>query len=288
MFFSISCSKCSFSNPLLSIRMKIAVSATMLNHRDMKLFQKFGLEFIKTIGYGSTFINRISQIFFLRKEYCGCWFETILDNFLIDFIQFLLAMFLCHILFLSDFSFSRSKKIYLVKSFLLAPIHDGFLKSVHEFISGSMLVTGGFLMWFIHIWLPFHCSLSHTVDNDVSMDISGFIVAIGVSNYQCLISGKHLLCKFQTDCLCFLSGKSVFCNIGWIVADNVVVTFDIFTFLIFVKMSICQFTFLVKRHRITVQPIHIKFFSKDASSRFIQNLFSSFLIMFKQKVIDSS
>ena len=87
MFFSISCSKCSFSNPLLSIRMKIAVSATMLNHRDMKLFQKFGLEFIKTIGYGSTFINRISQIFFLRKKYGGCWFETILDNFLIDFIH---------------------------------------------------------------------------------------------------------------------------------------------------------------------------------------------------------
>ena len=151
MFFSISCSKCSFSNPLLSIRMKIAVSATMLNHRDLKLFQKFRLEFIKTIGCGSTFINRISQIFFLRKEYGGCWFETILDNFLIDFIQFLLARFLCHILFLSDFSFSQSKKIYLVKSFLLTPFHDCFLECVHEFIGGTMLVTGSFFMWFIHI-----------------------------------------------------------------------------------------------------------------------------------------
>ena len=261
MCFSISCSKCTFSDPLLSIRMKIAVSATMLNYRNLKLFQKFGLEFIKTIGSGSTFINRISQIFLLCKEHGGCWFETIFDDFLIDLIHFLLSVFLCHILFLSDFFLSRCKKIYLVKSFLLAPIHDSFLKSAHEFISGTMLVTGGFLMWFIHIWLPFHCSLSHTVDNDVSMDISGFIVAIGVSNYQCLISGKHLLCKFQTDCLCSLSGKTVFCNISWIVADNVVVTFDIFTFLIFVKMSICQFTFLVKRHRITVQSIHIKLFS---------------------------
>ena len=78
---------------------------------------------------------------------------------------------------------SKDGKSHLVKSFLLAPIHDGFLKSVHEFISGSMLVTGGFLMWFIHIKLPFHCSLPHTIDNDVSMDISGSIVAIGVSNY---------------------------------------------------------------------------------------------------------
>ena len=248
MFFSISCSQCTFSNPLLSIRMKIAVSATMLNHRDLKLFQKFGLEFIKTIGCGSTFINCISQIFFLCKEHGGCWFETIFNNFLIDLIQFLLAMFLCHILFLSDFSFSRSKKIYLVKSFLLAPIHDSFLKSVHEFISGTMLVTGSFLMWFIHIRLPFHCSHPHTVYDDVGMNISRFIVSIGMSNHQSLISGKHLLRKFQTDCLCSLSGKSVFCNISWIVADNVVVTFDIFTFLIFVKMSICQFTFLVKRH----------------------------------------
>ena len=288
MFFSISCSKCSFSNPLLSIRMKIAVSATMLNHRDMKLFQKFGLEFIKTIGYGSTFINRISQIFFLRKEHGGCWFETIFDDLLVDFIQFLLAVFLCHILFLSDFLFGRSQKIYLVKSFLLAPIHDCFLKSVHEFISGSMLVTGGFLMWFIHIRLPFHCSLPHTVDNDMSMDISGLIVAIGMSNHQCLISRKHLLCKIQTDCLCSLSSKSILCNIGRIVADNVVMTFDIFTFLIFVKMSICQFTFLVKRHRITVQSIHVKLFSQDASSGFIYNLFPGFFIMFKQKVIDSS
>ena len=197
-------------------------------------------------------------------------------------------MFLCRILFLSDFSFSRSKKIYLVKSFLLAPIHDSFLKSVHEFICGTMLVSGGFFMWFIHIRLPFHCRFSHTVYYDMGMDISGFIVTIGMSNHQCLISRKHLLCKFQTDCLCSLAGKSIFCNIGWIVADNVVVTFDIFTFLIFVKMSICQFAFLVKRHRITVQSIHIKLFSQDASSGFIYNLFPGFFIMFKQKVIDSS
>ena len=151
MFFSISCSKCSFRNPLLSIRMKIAVSATMRKESRTSPSGRCGLEFIKTIGYGSTFINRISQIFFLRKEYGGCWFETILDNFLIDFIQFLLARFLCHILFLSDFSFSQSKKIYLVKSFLLTPFHDCFLECVHEFIGGTMLVTGSFFMWFIHI-----------------------------------------------------------------------------------------------------------------------------------------
>ena len=131
---------------------------------------------------------------------------------------------------ISTFPFSRSQKIYLVKSFLLAPIHDSFFKSAHEFISGTMLVTGGFFMWFIHIRLPFHCSLPHTVNNDMSMDISGLIVTIGMSNHQCLISGNHLLRKFQTDCLCSLTGKSILCNIGWIVADNVVMTFDIFTF----------------------------------------------------------
>ena len=81
---------------------------------------------------------------------------------------------------------------------------------------------------------------------------------------------------------------AVIASIGWIVADNVVVTFDIFAFLIFVKMIICQFTFLVKRHRITVQAIHIKLFSQDASSGFIYNLFPGFFIMFKQKIIDSS
>ena len=81
-------------------------------------------------------------------------------------------------------------------SFLLAPIHDCFLKSVHEFICGTMLVTSSFFMWFIHIRLPFHCRFSHTVDDDMGMDISRFIVTIGMSNHKCLISRKHLLCKF--------------------------------------------------------------------------------------------
>ena len=148
----------------------------MLNYRNLKLFQKFGLEFIKTIGSGSTFINRISQIFLLCKEHSGCWFETIFDDFLIDLIHFLLSVFLCHILFLSDFFLSRCKKIYLVKSFLLAPIHDTFLKSVHEFICGTMLVSGSFFMWFIHIWLPFHCSFPHTVYDDVGMDFPDLTV----------------------------------------------------------------------------------------------------------------
>ena len=85
-FYGTEADQFSFSDPLLSIRMKIAVSAPMLNHRYLKLFQKPGLEFIKTIGCGSTFINRISQIFFLCKEHGGCWFETIFDDFLIDLI----------------------------------------------------------------------------------------------------------------------------------------------------------------------------------------------------------
>ena len=54
--------------------------------------------------------------------------------------------------------------------------------------------------------------------------------------------------------------------------DYILMTFDIFTFLILMKMSICQFAFFVKRHRITVQTIHIKLFSQDASSGFIYNL----------------
>ena len=70
--------------------------------------------------------------------------------------------------------------------------------------------------------------------------------------------------------------------------DYILMTFDIFTFLILMKMSICQFAFFVKRHRITVQSIHIKLFSQDASTGFIYNLFPGFFIMFKQKVIDSS
>lgn len=67
--------------------------------------------------------------------------------------------------------------------------------------------------------------------------------------------------KLNTDSLCSFAGKSVFRHIGRIKADDIVMTFDIRAFPILMKMHICQFAFFIKRHRITVQSIHIKFFS---------------------------
>ena len=60
----------------------------------------------------------------------------------------------------------------LVKSFLLTSIHDCFFEKFYEFIGGSVLVTGTFFMWLIHIRLPVHCIFPDTVYLDMRMNIS--------------------------------------------------------------------------------------------------------------------
>ena len=120
----------------------------------------------------------------------------------------------------------------------------------------------------------------------MGMHISRFIVTIGMRDNQCLVSWKHLFRKFHTDGLCSFPGKTIFCHISRIVADDVVMTFDVRAFSVFMKMHICQLAFFIKRHRITVQSIHIKFFSHDAPTGFIDNLFPGFFIVFKQKLVD--
>lgn len=62
--------------------------------------------------------------------------------------------------------------------------------------------------------------------------------------------------------------------------------FDVSTFLIFVKLCIRQFAFLIKRHGVAVDAIHIKIFSENASSQFVPDLFPGFLIMLKKQIIN--
>ena len=107
-------------------------------------------------------------------------------------------------------------------------------------------------MRLVHVVLSFNRIFADTVDDDMGMNITGAIVSIRMSDYQCLIAGKVFAGKFQTKSLGFFAVKSTFCCICRIKTDDVMMAFDISSFLIFVKKLISLLALFVKRHRITV------------------------------------
>ena len=115
-----------------------------------------------------------------------------------------------------------------------------------------MLITGFLLMRLVHVVLSFNRIFADTVDDDMGMNITGDIVSIRMSDYQCLIAGKVFAGKFQTKSLGFFAVKSTFCCICRIKTDDVMMAFDISSFLIFVKKLLTLLALFVKRHRITV------------------------------------
>ena len=98
----------------VSVRMKITITSSFLDDRNIVPVQKKRLEFIKTSGQLRTIINRIPQKLFLCLEYGGSRFKSGSADFLIHFIQFILPMHLCPVFFFSYFCGSRRKKVNLM------------------------------------------------------------------------------------------------------------------------------------------------------------------------------
>ena len=102
-------------------------------------------------------------------------------------------------------------------------------------------------MGLVHVVLSFNRIFADTINDNMGMNVTGAIVSICMSDYQCLIAGKVFPGKFQTQSLSLFSGKSTICCICGIKTDDVMVAFDIPPFLIFVKKCIRLLTLFVKR-----------------------------------------
>ena len=70
------------------------------------------------------------------------------------------------------------------------------------------------------------------------MNIAAAVVSVGMCADDCLMTGKMISAKFLAQLLCSVNGQSVVGNILGIEANDIVVTFDIFPFLIFAVAEI--------------------------------------------------
>ena len=74
------------------------------------------------------------------------------------------------------------------------------------------------------------------------MDIAAVIVSVRVGADNGLVSGKLFPAKFLAQRLRPVYGQAVVYCVPWVKADNVVVAFHIFPFLVFTVSEICPHT----------------------------------------------
>lgn len=143
-----------------------------------------------------------------------------------------------------------------------------FFQMVQKSIRGPVFISGLFFIGLIHITLSFHSILTDTVNDDMRMDVSRLVATVCVSDNQCLITWKIFLGKFQTKFLRPFPGKSAFCCVCRIKADDIMMAFNIFLLLVFIEEE-------------AIEVLVDKAFEENLGARALKNVLSEILFPIK-------
>ena len=116
------------------------------------------------------------------------------------------------------------------------------------------------------------------------MNIAAAVVSVGVSTDDGLMTGKVFLAEFFAKALCQIYVQSVVGYILGIEADNIVMTFNIFPFLIFALEEVGTETGNRKIFVTAVQCRNAVILSWDESAVFVQGGLHGELVMLKSEV----
>jgi len=115
----------------------------------------------------------------------------------------------------------------------VAHLHDLGTKILHSCVGAAVLHARLGIAWSVHIRHEGNFFNSQRIDNDVYMNIAAAVVSVGVCTDDGLMTGKVFLAEFLAKALCQIYGQSVVGNIFRVKRNDIVMTFDIFPFLIF-------------------------------------------------------
>lgn len=151
--------------------------------------------------------------------------------------------------------------------FPLADIHKGAFELLQTVICQMVLVAGpeitgpgtgrmGNLLR--KRWVPvpgglrFRIVFPQAVDDYVHMNVPAFVMPVGMSAYEGLVTGKILFGKCHPELLCPGPGQPFFRGVLRIKTDDVVVGFDFAVTLVFTVFRVQLHAFPVESERIAV------------------------------------
>ena len=119
----------------------------------------------------------------------------------------------------------------------------------------------------------------------MNMDIAAAVVTVRVRADQSLVPGKKALGKFSAERLRFLTGQTAFRYVLRIETDDVMMGFDFAARLVFVKIRVEHFAFLIKRKGIAVHSVEIILFTQHAISVFIPERPAAVLVVLEDQIL---
>ena len=134
------------------------------------------------------------------------------------------------------------QKVDLIEIFPVAQLHDFGFEVFHRRVCAAVFAPGAGVCRSVHIGQEWNFGYPQGIDNDMHMDIAAVIVSVRVGADNGLVSGKLFPAKFLAQRLRPVYGQAVVYCVPWVKADNVVVAFHIFPFLVFTVSEICPHT----------------------------------------------
>ncbi len=107
------------------------------------------------------------------------------------------------------------------------------LEVFHSGVGAAVLAPGTCVCWSVHVGQKRDFINPQGVDDDMHMDIAAVVMPVRVGADNGLVSGEMLLAELLAQLLRPVYGQAVVCPVPWVKADDIVVAFHIFPFLVF-------------------------------------------------------
>ena len=151
--------------------------------------------------------------------------------------------FLCRPVFPFGYPFLAAvQEVDLVKPLPVAHLHDFTLEIFHSGVGAAVLAALPCVGWSVHVGQKRDFINPQGVDDDMHMDIAAVVMPVRVGAYKGLVSGEMLFAELLAQLLRPVYGQAVVCPVPWVKADDIVVAFHIFPFLVFLIAEIGSHT----------------------------------------------
>ena len=167
----------------------------------------------------------------------------------------------------------------------MAQLHDFGFEVFHRRVCAAVLAPGAGVRRSVHVRQERNFRYPQRIDNDMHMDISAVVMSVRVGADNGLVSGKLFPAKFLAQRLRPVYGQAVVYCVPWVKADNVVVAFHIFSFLVFPITEIGSHTGNSKILAAAVQRCYSVVLPEHEPPAFIKGGLHGKLIMFKGEVL---
>ena len=172
----------------------------------------------------------------------------------------------------------------MIEIFPVAHLHDLGFEVFHSSVRAAMFAPGTGICRSVHVGQQGYFLNTQRIDNDMNMDIAAVVVSVRVDADNGLVSGEMLVAKFLAQRLRLINGQTVVRSVPWVKADDIVVGFHIFPFLVLAIAEIGAQTGNSKIFFAAVQRGKAVALTGNKPPVFIKGGFHGKLVMLKSEV----